>query len=159
MQGEQRFEWERILSRNEWEQLIRALPVTSPLFAHDRCKSYLCRRPNGWHLRPSTVKHVGLVLATFARPDGTRAFPGLDRMKTGTAFSRPTVIAGLRHLETVGLVLVQIRAGTLGVARDHASVYCLSSPPLDSLVAQTKEQADAYSWFSRDPDPKEEKTL
>lgn len=136
--------------RNQWEQLIRALPATSPLFEHRRCSSR-CYRRDGSRLRAATLKHVALTLATFANPDGTRAWPGINRLVLGTSRHRSTVIASLGHLETVGLIAAQARAGSMGRPREHATVYCLTSPDLDQLASMgppNGQDAAIYDWFA-----------
>lgn len=171
MEPAPRFEWERIMSRNDWERLIRALPLTSPLLAHRLCgKPSRCRRPNGSMLHPKTIKATAYALATWAKPDGTDAHPGIGAPRLGedgkpcedprgmmlsTLQSKPTVIAGLRHLETVGLVMVHRRGGAIGLPRHHATTYCLTAPPLEQIVA-TAVDADVvpFDGFRRhDPGP------
>lgn len=144
-----RFEFERLMAKLDWLQVLDALPASSPLFAHGRCEQR-CQRRDGSKLRPSTIKHVGLSLGQRADADGTRAFPGISRLAISTARSRETVVAALRHLETVGLVVSRIRGGAVGVARDHATEYCLTSPHFDIPAAVSPaEQAAIYDWFSR----------
>lgn len=149
-----KFEAERAISRNQWEQIVRTLPGSSPLFAHDRCGSR-CERKDPARglvsrLRASTIKHVGLTLATYANPDGTRAYPGIDRLVLGASRHRATVIAALGHLETVGLIVCTLRAGQMGRPRDWANVYCLATPAIEAragLVGAAAENA-VHDWFT-----------
>jgi hypothetical protein len=142
-----RFDFERLMAKLEWLQVVDALPSSSPLFAHDRCEKR-CQRRDGSKLRAATIKHVGLSLGVRADADGTNAFPGIGRLVVTTSRSRGTVVAALRHLETVGLVTVRIRGGSLGVARDHATVYCLTAPHFDIPAAiSAEEHARVVDWF------------
>ncbi len=142
-----RFEFERLMAKLEWLQVLDALPASSPLFAHGHCESR-CRRSDGSQLRPATIKHVGLSLGQRANMDGTRAFPGIGRLAITTARGRATVVAALRHLETVGLVSARIRGGSIGVARDHATEYCLTAPHFDIPAAiGAEEHARVVDWF------------
>jgi hypothetical protein len=154
---------ERILDRNQWEQMLRALPTTSPLFRHDRCEKGRCRRANGSRLHASTIKSVGYALATFAQPDGTNAHPGIGAPKQNkladdnplrglmlaTSRSKITVVACLRHLETVGLIIAHVRGGTMGLPRHFATIYCLTHPPIEIAAgAEGESAAVVYSWFT-----------
>lgn len=144
-----RFEFERLMGKLEWLQILNALPASSPLFAHGRCNAR-CQRANGSWLRPATIKHVGMALGACADGDGTRAFPGIGRLAQYTARGRWTVVAGLAHLETVGLIAARIRGGAFGIARDHATEYCLTSPHFDiPATIGAEEHAAVYDWFSR----------
>jgi|SRR5215472_13056142 len=150
-----RFPWERIMPRNEWEQVIRGLPATSPLFEHRGCGSQ-CRRRDGSRLSPATLKHVALTLATYATPQGRNAWPGINRLAYSCSRHRGTVIAALGHLERVGLISCSARAGTMGRPREHANIYCLTSPQLMQLAAagadEAPEVARAYEWFKERDD-------
>jgi len=144
-----RFEFERLMAKLEWLQILNALPASSPLFAHARCDGR-CQRKDGTWLRASTIKHIGMSLGTCANGDGTRAFPGIGRLAQYTGRGRFTVVMALAHLETVGLVTARLRGGAFGVPRDHATEYCLTSPHFDIPAAVSPvEQAAIYDWFSR----------
>lgn len=133
-----RFEFERVTRANDWIDLVRNLPGSSPLLRdHRRCPP-LCtlsktdQRPR---LRPATIKGVGLLLATYARPDGTNAWPGIERLVLASSRDRVTVMAALGHLEAVGLVLVVARANRAGVPRWHSTNYALAVPTFEILTA------------------------
>jgi hypothetical protein len=144
-----RFEWERLLTTNEWINLLRGLPANSPLFAHDLCPGR-CRRKDGSRLAPATLKHIGLTLATFAKPNGTDAFPGIQRLVLGSSRHRSTVIAALGHLETVGLICAAFKGSSPNIPRTFATSYCLTCPPPEiSLATATGDERKAYEWFTR----------
>lgn len=149
-----RFEWERRLRTNDWINLLRGLEADSALFAHDLCPGR-CRRKDGSRLAPATLKHIGLTLATFAKPDGSDAFPGVGRpgepgrLVLATSRHRSTVIAALGHLETVGLIAAAFRGSTAGIPRHFATSYYLMCPPVElSLANATGDERKSYEWFT-----------
>ncbi|SRR5579871_302095 len=144
-----RFEFERLMGKLEWLQELNSLPASSPLFAHGLCDGR-CQRKDGSWLRPSTIKHIGMSLGACANGDGTRAFPGIGRLAQYTARGRFTVVIALAHLETVGLICARVRGGAFGIARDHATEYCLTSPNYDiPSTLEPAEHARVIDWFRR----------
>ena len=135
---------------NEWVGMVRGLPPGSALFRHDRCRP-ICTDKRGPRLRPGTIKQVAVTLATYAQPNGANAHPGATVLAMATGRHRTTVIVGLVHLETVGLVMVQARGGGIGLPRWHSTNYWLSAPPLDQLAAaaRTPEDRRLYDFFTR----------
>ncbi len=124
------------------------------------CISGWCRRKDGTQLAAATIQHVGLLLATWANNDGTAAHPGISKL--AVTRHRVTVIGCLRHLETVGLVMVTLRGSSSGVPRWMATEYQLSMPesalPFPAAVpppalamppipAASSQPPDGQSWF------------
>ena len=68
-------------------------------------------------IRPAGRKLVALALANAAADDGTRIFPGEDRLLRETTLSAPSVRRHVADLITAG-VLVEVRAAHSGVRRE-----------------------------------------
>jgi len=160
-----RFEWERIAPVNEWVNLVRKIPAASPLLReHRKCPPVCIDSKGRPRLRGGTLKQIAITLATFANPDGTNAHPGIEVLAIACGRDRSTAMAGLAHLETVGLVMAASRAGQLGVARWHATVYYLSTPPVEVIAElalgagdqpvmgnlPAAEEQRTYAWFQKD---------
>lgn len=101
--------------RFEWERAVKAADVT-PM-----------------------AKLLGLVLATYADPDGTipeRFTPGIARLCADTGASRNTVLAAMKVLEQSGLVAVARpentrrghRRADIGTVRRQRNAYALALP-------------------------------
>ncbi len=73
-----------------------------------------------------SAKAVALCLALYAKPDGTSAHPGINRLTWGSGCSRRTVIAALAELERLGLIHCGHRGSSLGT-EGSASVYTLTT--------------------------------
>lgn len=81
----------------------------------------------GRTVRGATAKAVLLLLASYARPNGTGARPGVERIAGELAVDERTVRAALRRLVELGLILpVQHRYG----GRGNATVYRLIMGPI-----------------------------
>ncbi|WP_282775808.1 helix-turn-helix domain-containing protein [Nocardia sp. CC201C] len=55
-------------------------------------------------------KYIALMLATYAAPDGTQVFPGVDELVDVTCTSKATVKRGLTELRRLGLIELVSRA-------------------------------------------------
>jgi hypothetical protein len=145
---------ERVVPKFDWIRLLERVPPTSALYAHDRCGT-LCERRDKKHgpvsrLRASTIAHVGVTLALKANIDGTEAWYGVDQLAAATKRNRVTVITALRHLETVGLLHLAERAGTMGLPRTWANKYVLTRPCEQEMAAAgLGEESARYDWFLR----------
>lgn len=87
--------------RFEWERIIRRYPMYP------------------------TTKLVALILATYADSDGTRVWPGVDRLGYVTGSHKATVIRHLNALRAYGLI-TRVRQGDR--ARGNADEYRLTVP-------------------------------
>lgn len=90
-------------SRYDWERWVR------------RC------------ILPSSTKLVALVMATYAHRDGTRVFPGVNRLAKTTGLSERTVRTALCNLRDVGLIERTAEGGRRGV-QVFTDVHRLSIP-------------------------------
>jgi hypothetical protein len=78
------------------------VPISLLKFQHNLGKSKLS----------STVRHIGLVLATFAdKVSGQNAYPSVRTLQSRSGRSRPTIIAALRHLQAEGWINIQEAQG------------------------------------------------
>ncbi|MFE4078526.1 hypothetical protein [Paenarthrobacter sp. YIM B13468] len=95
------------IGRFEWERLIRRAI-----------------------LKPSSVKLLGLVMATYASADGTRVRPGQRRLANVMGTSVSTVERGQRALESYGFVEMTYKGHSAGRGRSggYASEYRLTVP-------------------------------
>jgi len=76
---------------------------------------------------PKDVKYVGLVLATYADPDGTRVRPGAQELAAASEQSEPTVRRRVAELRALGLITQVSRGGGRGGA-GKAAEYRLTLP-------------------------------
>lgn len=61
---------------------------------------------------PSTIRHIGLVVATFAdKVSGQNAYPSIRTIQQRSGRSRPTVIKALRRLHDDGWLQIEERQG------------------------------------------------
>ena len=72
-----------------------------------------------------TAKLVGLMLATFADPDGTEAYPGVPRLAVACRLDYKTVKRSLAELGRAGLV---VKADSHSGKRGRYTVYYLTLP-------------------------------
>lgn len=77
-----------------------------------------------------TAKLVGLMLATFADPDGTNAYPGVARLAVACGLDYKTVKRALADLLAAGLV--DVDGGHSG-RRGQYNVYRLTLPELPDV--------------------------
>lgn len=146
-----RFPWERLAPKFDWIRLVEELPGGSLLWAHGRCGRRCLDRDRGARLRASTIKHVAVTIGHAADADGHNAFRGIKELARLCDRHRTTVIVAVGHLETVGLLFARTRAGTMGMARDWATNYSLTRPPIEDLAQAGlgEEQSRMFSWFAR----------
>jgi hypothetical protein len=143
----QRPEW-GCRDKFEWLDMIQAEHSVSPLWRHDQCRGS-CSRRDGSRLRPATLKHVCMVLGWAANLDGTHIFLGLSLIALRASMHRSTVSAAVLHLERAGLIEAFIRGGQMGVPRNYATEYWLTSPLFDHRADGAQTEAQVYDWFSR----------
>lgn len=81
------------------------------------------------HLRyvrvKKTTKLVGLMLATFANPDGREAYPGVARLSVACGMDYKTVKRALAELLAAGLI---VKADDHSGTRGRYNVYYLTLP-------------------------------
>lgn len=87
----------------------------------------------------TSAKAVGMCLALHARPDGTNAHPGINRLAWEAQCSRRTVITALQELEGLGLIYC-IKRGSMIGATGAASNYTLATHADLSRITTTFEQ-------------------
>ena len=93
---------EPVLSRFDWERLIRELDLPSPV----KCTAY--------------------ALATYVDgKTGANGYPGRDNLSRATGLSKPTLTAALAALEAAGLIFRKSHGGGRGVKR--AAEYDLAA--------------------------------
>ncbi len=90
-------------ARYEWERIVRRARLGAPTTA------------------------VALALATYADRDGSRIFPGADRLAAVTEYSIRSVRESLKKLRTLGLIERVTKGGHRGGAA-VADVYRLAIP-------------------------------
>jgi hypothetical protein len=143
---------ERVVPKFDWIRLLERTPADSPLYGHGRC-GRRCERSSGgkvWRLRPSTIAHIGVTLALTASVDGTDAWLGVEQLALRTKRHRTTVISAMGHLETVELLHVSVRSGTMGLPRTWANKYVLTRPTDERMAeAGLGEESGRYDWFTR----------
>lgn len=83
------------VDRFEWERIVRRVEM------------------------PSTAKFLGLTMATYAEADGSRIWPGVDRLAAVMCVSVPTVKRNLAVLRKLGLVEVHRRGRRSGLADEY----------------------------------------
>lgn len=156
-----------VVPKFTWQTIILKLPAGSPYFRHDRCGGR-CMRVDGTALRPATIAHIAMVIADRVRqsdPD-SRAYLSSRGLAAAAKRNRNTIIMGIAHLRTAGLLDRARRGGDIGVAKKAPSIYCLTIPDPDLLrlaeidpaaIAQAAEQlsaaaapSDRYSWWERE---------
>lgn len=92
------------MDRYEWERLLR------------RC------------VLPGPVKAVGAFMAQYADSDGSRMFPGVEKLSAVTGYSPRHVRNALSVLREKGL-LKRVRQGSAAGRRALADEYVLTRPP------------------------------
>lgn len=112
-----------LTTRFEWERLIRRA-----------------------RLQPST-KLVGLALSTYTNKDGSRAYPGVERLALVTGLSTKTVRNGLASLRQVGLVERTVEGSKNG-RRGLADEYALRFP--DHLERSVHMLDPTEGWDSEE---------
>lgn len=96
----------------------------------------------------TTARHVLQVLAEYAHPDGTDAYPALVRMQYRTGYDRATVRRALRRLEAGGLIVA------VGTVRDCTNfTLCMDrrrpATDLDELKAEVQRERAAAAERQR----------
>jgi len=87
-----------------------------------------------------STKLIALILATYASEDGSRIFPGRERLAAVAGLSTRQVTRALLKLEDLGLVF-KVHDGRLIGKRGLASVYQLTVPKmLSTLYAEDKDE-------------------
>lgn len=86
-----------------------------------------------------STKLVALLLATYASEDGSRIYPGRERLAAGAGISTKQVSRALVKLEELGLVFKLHNGSSIG-KRGLASVYRLTAP--EKLFDQYQEDRE-----------------
>ncbi len=105
------------VGRFEWERIIKKCDFTQ-----------------------MSTRLVALLLATYASEDGSRIYPGRERLAAVSGLSQRQVTRSLVKLEDLGLVFKVHNGSSIG-KRGLASVYRLTSPStLLQLYQDDKEE-------------------
>jgi hypothetical protein len=110
-----------------------------------------------WPGLSSTQRLVLVRIADHAAPDGSNAWPSLDRLVVDTCLSRRSVQRAVADLEAMGALVVEYKAGPHGVNRysvrrsDGATVAtseAVDNPPDGATVSRC--QVDTVTVWRRD---------
>lgn len=95
---------------------------------------------------PPTVRHIGLVVATFAdKVSGKNAYPSIRTIQARSGRSRPTVIKAIRRLKNDGWIDIDERQGN-GQGWRHRR-YSLATPAHAKRGKPTLPRPAARSFY------------
>ena len=106
------------------------------------------RMLNHCTFKPSSVKLLGLTMATFADLEtGTRIYPGNKRIGAITTLSRSTVERGIETLESAGF-LYRVSSGSSSGRAAKASEYRLTAPEI--FAEEYRDEMNSGAWHQKE---------